>query len=61
MQTLYVGLLQLGLTFLAQFLQSLTANKAPQEVIDAVQAAITALQAHQADVMSMADWEAQRG
>ena len=58
---MYAQLLGLGITFLSQFLSSLTTNKAPQEVLDAVQASINALQAHQNDVMSKADWESQRG
>lgn len=54
-------LVQLGLTFLKQFLTSMTQAKAPQEVIDALQAAIVAVENHLNDVMSKADWEAQRG
>ncbi len=61
MKELYVGLLDLGLTFLRQFVGSLTKQNAPVEVIDAVQASIAALEAHQNDVMTKADWEAQRG
>lgn len=61
MKELYVGLLDLGLSFLRQFVASLTKQKAPTEVIDAVQASVDALEAHQNDVLSKADWEAQRG
>lgn len=61
MNELYIGLLDLGLGFLRQFIISLTKQKAPTEAIDAVQASIDALAAHQADVMTKADWEAQRG
>lgn len=61
MSPVYVDLIGVGITFLQSFLGSLTKNKAPQEVLDAVQATIAALQAHQQDVMSKADWEAQRG
>jgi hypothetical protein len=57
----YIDLIGLGLNFLSQFLGSLTKAKAPQEVIDAIQASIVALQKHQTDLMSKADWEAQRG
>lgn len=61
MSPVYVDLIGVGITFLQSFLGSLTKNKASQEVLDAVQATIAALQAHQQDVMSKADWEAQRG
>jgi hypothetical protein len=61
MNELYVTLLDMGLGFLRQFIASLTKQKAPAEVIDAVQASITALEAHQNDVMSKADWEQARG
>lgn len=57
----YAQLLSLGLSFLGQFLDSLTKNNAPQEVISAVQAAITAVTVHQADVLTKANFEAQRG
>lgn len=58
---LYTGLLQIGISFLQQFLGSVTTAKAPQDVLDGVQAAITSLQAHAADVMSKNDWEGLRG
>lgn len=61
MKTLYVGLIDMGLGFLKQFIGSLTTQKAPAEVIDALQASIDALAAHKDDVMSKADWEALRG
>jgi hypothetical protein len=61
MQSLYVQLIGIGVNFLSNFISSLTTNKAPQEVLDAIQAAITALEAHKADVMSKADWESLRG
>lgn len=56
-----VLLIQLGLTALQAILQSFTKAQAPQEVIDGLQAAITATQNHLNDLMSKADWEAQRG
>jgi len=58
---MYVQLIGLGINFLSTLIGSLTNNKAPQDVIDAVNAAITALQAHQADLMTKADWESLRG
>jgi hypothetical protein len=58
---MYVQLIGLGINFLSTLIGSLTANKAPQEVIDAVNAAILALQKHQADLMTKADWESLRG
>ena len=61
MKTLYVGLVGIGLDFLKAFIGSLTEQKAPIEVIDALRAAIVALEKHKGDVMSRSDWEAQRG
>lgn len=58
---IYAQLLSLGITFLTNFIGSLTTNKAPQDVLDAASAALTAIQTHYDDVMSKADWEAQRG
>ena len=58
---IYAQLLQLGITFLTQFIGSITTNKAPQEVIDAAAAALAAIQAHYDDVMSKGEWEALRG
>lgn len=57
----YLDLISLGLTILNQLLGIFIKNKAPQAVIDAVQAAIKAIQAHRADLMTKIDWENQRG
>lgn len=56
----YAQLLSLGLGFLGQFLDSLTKNNAPAEVIASVQAAIAAIQTHHDDILSKANFEAQR-
>lgn len=56
-----VILVQLGLTALKAILESSTKANAPQEVIDAIGAAIVAVETHLNDLMSKADWEAQRG
>ena len=61
MKSVYVELINLGIGFLGTYLESLTKSKAPQEILDGVQAAITQLEAHKNDVMSAADWESQRG
>ena len=61
MSPIYVELLSVGIGFLKQFIASMTKSNAPQEVLDGLQAAITALETHQADIMSKADWESQRG
>lgn len=61
MKELYVVLLDLGLAGLKQFIASLTTAKAPGEVIDAVRAAVAAVEAHQLDVITKADWEQLRG
>ena len=59
---MYLQLIQLGVTFLAQYLlPALTANKAPVEVVTAITAAIAALTAHQSDVITKSALEAQRG
>lgn len=56
----YITLLDLGLTFLGQFLGKLK-NKLPAEVVTSIQAAIDALSAHKDDVVTKANLEAQRG
>jgi hypothetical protein len=53
-------LIGLGLSFLQPFLASLS-NKVPSEVEAAVQAAVTALANHQADLITQANLEAERG
>lgn len=53
-------ILDLGITFLQSFLQS-TGQKVPSEVVAAIQAAIDALSAHKADLLTKANFEAQRG
>ena len=58
---IYFQLVGLGISFLQQFIPTLTANKVPVEVLTAVQAALTALQAHQTDLLTTANFEAQRG
>ena len=61
MNPLYSSLIQLGLGFGKQFLASLTKAQAPQQVIDAVSAAVDALQKHWNDDVTRANLEAQRG
>lgn len=62
MKSIYLTLIQFGLDFLRKFLDSLLANHAaPDELIDAIKAAIDALESHKNDVMSAADWENLRG
>ncbi len=56
-----VILVQLGLTALKALFDSFTKAKAPQEVLDSLSAAISAVEAHLNDLMSKSDWEAQRG
>lgn len=57
---IYAQLISLGIGFLSQFLESLTSNKAPAEVIDAINAAIAALEAHKTDVINKANLESER-
>lgn len=56
----YANLISLGLTFLQAFLSS-TKEKLPEEVLAAVQSTIASLTAHQKDVLTKANFEAQRG
>jgi hypothetical protein len=58
----YLQLIQLGITFLAQYLlPSLTANKAPAELVTAIGAAIASLTTHQTDLITKSALESQRG
>jgi hypothetical protein len=56
----YFTLIDLGFSFLQSFLGSLK-NKLPANVVTALQAAIDALAAHKADILTKANFEAQRG
>lgn len=56
----YITLLDLGFGFLQTFLGNLK-SKLPAEVATEVQAAIDAIAAHRADVITKASLEAQRG
>ena len=56
----YLVYIDLGLTFLQQFLGGMK-NKLPAEVASAVQAAIDAISAHKQDEITKAALEAQRG
>ena len=58
---MYVELLELGIQFLLQYLSGLKNGKVPAEVLTAVQAAIDALLAHKADVISKSNLESLRG
>lgn len=57
----YALLLDLGFAFGKNLVASLTKAKAPQEVIDAVQASVDAIEKHAGDVMTKEQWEALRG
>ena len=61
MSPIYLSLIDIGVGFLRQYLSSLTSAKAPIEIINGIQASITALETHKNDVMSKANWEALRG
>lgn len=58
---MYITLLDVGLTFLQQFIGGLKTGKAPAEVIAAVQSAVDALFAHKADIITKAGLDAARG
>lgn len=57
----YLLLLDLGSTFLKQFVSSLTKSNAPAQIIDAINATVNAIDEHKNDVVSKANLEAQRG
>lgn len=56
----YLSLISLGITFLQSFLEH-TSYKLPAEIITGVQSVITALVAHKNDLLTKANFEAQRG
>jgi len=58
---MYLGLIELGINFLSQFLSNLKWGKAPAEVLASVQAALDALNAHKQDIISKSNLDAQRG
>ena len=57
----YVVLLDLGSSFLKQFLASLTKSNAPAQIIDGLTSVVTAIDTHKDDVINKANLEAQRG
>lgn len=56
-----LALVEMGLGLLNQLLSSFTKSNVPAEVINSIQAAITAVQAHYDDLVTKANLEAQRG
>ena len=58
---MYLTIIELGIQFLVPFLSGLKGSKVPAEVAQAVQAAIDALIAHKADIISKSNLDAQRG
>lgn len=56
-----IQLIDLGISFLLPFLQGLKNSKVPAEVVAAVQAAIDAIAAHKQDLLTKANFDAQRG
>lgn len=57
----YEILIDLGIALGKQLLASLTKAQAPQDVLDAAAATVTALENHQNDLITKAALEAQRG
>ncbi len=55
-----IAILSLVLPFLETFL-SQHGQQLPADILASVQAAYDALMAHKADLMTKAEWEAQRG
>lgn len=58
---MYLTLIDVGLSFLQQFVNGLKTGKAPAEVIASVQAALDAIFAHKSDIITKAGLDAQRG
>jgi hypothetical protein len=58
---MYLALLDVGLSFLQQFVSGLKSGKAPAEVVAAVQAAVDALFNHKADIISKSNLDSLRG
>lgn len=56
-----IQLIDLGISFLLPFLQGLKNSKVPAGVVAAVQAAIDAIAAHKQDLLTKANFDAQRG
>ena len=61
MNPIYANLIEFGLGLSKQFLSSLTKSNAPAQVIDAVSAAVDALQKHWNDDVTKANLESMRG
>lgn len=57
---MYLLLVDTGLSFLQGFLTSMKSGKAPAEVVAALQAAVDAVAAHKADLLTKANFEAAR-
>lgn len=57
----YGILISLGFDLASALVSHLKKSKAPQEVIDAAQAAVDAILAHAKDLMTLEQWEALRG
>lgn len=58
---MYLILVELGIQFLTQYLQSAKGAKLPAEILAAVQAAIDALLTHKQDIINKANLDALRG
>lgn len=57
----YIQLIELFVGYGSQLVGYLTKKKAPKEVIDSLNAALVALEAHKNDELTKANFEAQRG
>ena len=58
---MYLILVELGIQFLTQYLQSVKGSKLPAEVLTAIQAAIDALINHKQDVINKSNLDSLRG
>ena len=57
----YLMLLDLGISFLQQYLGNMKAAKVPIEVAQAIEASIAALMAHKQDIITKSNLDSLRG
>jgi hypothetical protein len=58
---MYLMLIDLGINFLTQYLQSVKGAKLPAEILVSIQTAIDALVTHKQDIINKSNLDAQRG
>jgi len=58
---MYLTLIELGISFLTQYLGGIKGAKVPVEIAGAIQAAIDALLAHKQDIINKSNLDSLRG